>query len=1019
MNKKKSRKIILTKVLSLFMVSSLVGVPLISCGPQSSNSSSNVDNNDSDKGSNNENNDNSNDSGNNSSNENNNSNTGNDETENNGNSGNDENSTDNNGNNGSGNNENATDNNTDNNDSNNNENTDNNDNSTNIETTVPQEVLESIDFLGNVYKVVEANQKSLSSNVNEFLSNSNYTNFKGDKTKLQKDMLIYFYELSKKYRNLRISNIQFSTIDVDSNNPNKNSMYTSQNDVILNDSLISFSIEASISSVFTQTIALGSKSVSLRKGKTYTLKISSDRQLIQPQITNYNDLNYLTWNLNSVTFGFNNDSWTESNFVFNSKYCSHTFLYRINNLISGYSYFGLKKQYENEVYNDTNLISNVQTKISDQMNLYSSYFDTARDVLNALRQDISAVKMVRIVSPTIIDLLVNLKIVPSNLESFLLESLYGSSSYDGEFSNIPFIKATYNNKESVAEFISSVFKIADKDLIVTLLSFVEQGITQKVFDESFKPLLTQMGLTDNVIKIIAGDILGISGYGSAKPLVEIFVDNYKLIFKLIQDFTGVKNTQFDGIEAILNILFTKIDSNTYITVYDALLANSSTKQKFLDALKSLVSINSQTEKILKILIVDNNLINKDNIQNIINSLYNFVDGYFARNENYTDITNKYKNLTVKKIINQNVKIDGSKKTIDFDYVYSFSLKNKLELDITPLKNLISDSSVNDLLNYLVEEYKVDKSYINMAIQYVGLSKIKEIVLQIIPSKLEFGTTQNDLTFRFTATQKTPWFDVVKINNTQFSPGISFTFNTNISFNDLGFIDSITKQFQQGMTRVYDYILIVSWASFWVGYSRFWSGIIENILYRDYDINSKMSIVTDDVIANTTNYEEQQYYYDYYFTNNINTNNTDKYVKSILSDDTEQLYENTYNKYDKNHMYQWSLGDGINQIIGNKPYMAKNWYNLIRDRLFTFSDSLTNYELSIIPTFNFKTTLPISIRSIVAQNTDINITLEVLSVDVKLYFPFYIYDNTTKTYVNSIVTNISYFSSNVKMKTYNR
>lgn len=1000
MKAKNSTKVMLAKLLSLFLASSLVSAPLVSCFSQTANSNTNIgtDNGD-DNGNDNVDNDN-----NNSDNENN-------TDDNNSENGNNDNNQ-NDGNNGNGNGSENGDNNTD---SDNENGSTDGDDEIDVDTSLPKEIVDSINFKNDVLKTPSANSKNLKSTVSEFLKNAEYFKMMGSKEKLDKDILKYFYELSSKYPNLKIYNLSMSSVDVDTDNPQKYIWYLNSNDVMLNDSLLTFSVQVTLKSAYKQTITLGQKTVTLERNKKYNFKIEADRQMIDSKIvTLNNNEHYLSWDIKKVTFQLDDVSWDENNFAFSNNYPSHAFYYSIKNLIEGESYFDLKKKHEASVWNDSAaLTQKVQSKLNNQINLYSSYFDLATDILGALKQDISVIRMFKLISPSVVDLLVNLGIIPSSLKPFLVQSLYGNSS-NGEFSDVLFIRAVYSNKNEIAEFISSLFGIGDKELILNILTFFENGLTKEVFDESFKPLLQQLQVPDNIINIIAGDILGINGYGYAKPLVKIIVDNYMLILKLVEGFVNTDVIQFDGIVALLDILFARKDASQAVTIYEAILLNSTTKKNFIDALKKLVSINSQTEKILQILVVDNTLINQQNIQNVITTLFNFLNGYFERNTSYTDITNKYKNLVVKKKVNQEVNVSKYSKWVEFDYQYTFSLRKTINLDLSVLKKLISDDSAKELLNMLVSQYNVDQKYINMALQYVGITKIKEIVLNIIPSKLQFGTTwKNDLSIRFTANRSTPWFDVIKTKGSNYNSGLSFTYNTNISFNDTGFIDSLTKNYAYGMTKAYDYIFIVSWAKLYIGYSEFWKGIIDNILYRDYDISNKMSVTTDNVIADTTNYVEKQYYYGYSYTNKMSTYNTVNFVKNLFSDKSEVLHTTVKDRYDNIHKYNWSNVSTSYYIDGQKPYLSQKNYEELKNRLFSFSQGFTNYQLSMIPTFNFQMTLPISVRSLVAGNTDVYINFRVVLLDVNLYFPFYVYDEYTKTYTNTLSRTISYFNTDVK------
>lgn len=961
----KFRKKLLLRSLGIIVASSLIATPIIACGPKTSNvvnDNNSPSNNDGINGT--------------------------------GNNGSDSNSSDGDTNTNNGNNTN--------NESDNNNGTQ----SQKKECIVSNEISDAAKFDDSNFETKTSNAINAIQNIKDFLSNGNFAEFKGSKNELEKDILLYFYQLSKNNKELIFSNPLISSVVAKSATKTNDENTSNSNDVtdlILNNTLLSFDAQVEITSNINQTIIINSHSINVEKDKSYFLKINVNNQLIKPHINEYNSLTYLSWNVGEVNFSINNQTWTESNFTFVQNYLSHIFKYKFENLVNGYTYFDLKDKYENDAYNidDNNLQNYVTSYINNSFETYIKYADYSRDILNLIKQDIPIDTLIQKMSPILINALVDANVIPSTLKNFLLEALYGSEKDNQTISQVPLINAISTHSNEIAQFVATLLNTNDVSGVQTILQMFKPGMTKEdPIYQTMLNLLSTFGVSQDVINIITGDVLGITS--GAKPLINILFDNYNTLFKYINDTLPNLN-YLTGIEKILNIIVSK-NGTSYNSIYDAILSTNETKQTFLDALKSLVSINAQIGQILKILIIDNDSLNKANIMAIVNSLSNFMNGIFETNSSYKDITDKYKNLTFTKVTNKIATLDKTNKTISFDYEYDFVLNNPVNLDLSVFKKLISSSASKELINQMIKQYAGNLSWLaNIATSVIGTDNIMNTIYHYLPDTITFGenSKENKLSFKFVADNSKTWFKpILNMTNGNYTAGFDFLYNMNIFYDDPSMIDSITKNYNNKPEYPYSSVLTAN-------YSDVWRTIISNILYRDYNVSLKYSVNSNKVIANTSNYDEDQIYGKYSFENNVNDTTNGEFIKSLMqTTDLDSNYVKVYSNFQQDKKYQWKNDTNSETIVGYKPIVSEKNFNTIKEKLFKFNTSITDYGLSINTIFNTELKINLDIWYLFSSYS-LNFNFDFMLTTIDLYLPFKILDTKTGVLVDSIHKNISY------------
>lgn len=865
----------------------------------------------------------------------------------------------------------------------------------------------------DISKFLEKTTTTFSQSVEDFVENYDFKSLPGNQNELSNDLLIYFYALSKKYTDLTITNPQIKNLNVNNvvqlNETQNNN--NSKNSVILNSSKISFVVSVDIKTKVSKKIIIGSKEINLTSNKTHTLTITSHDELIEPDVSEYLSNFVLIWKLPKLNFQLDNEKWVENNFSFDQDFFSHTFQYKISNLENIFTYFDLQKKYEDKALNinEKDLKELVQKKIDSQMEQYLNYADYANQILNYLRQDIPINTLLRDISPILVNILIDNNIIQSYLKDFLINVI---QSNDGK---TPLIDIFDKYREEIYQFLTtflgSLFVV-----IKPILDLVKPGLTSN--SNEYKKLQQQMkSLPKDLQTIINQDILGVDG--TPKDLLSILFDNYSKIFDLI----GKNNQTLQNIKELLNIILQK-SNNNYLSIYDSILKDGATTNKFLDVVKKFVTIPDSVSKILNTLITNNKNFNKTNLMAFVDSLYTFTNGMFETNQTYDSLENKYKNLSIQAKWYEEPKIDKTNKTINFKYEYDISLKKETILDISKLKELISKSAFIELIKEIAQS--VGQSLPSQ----ISITDIDKLILKFIPDKLILGknlegkdiSTPNNFLFTFSSNNSKVWFKPIK-DGDNFSSGLEFSYNMNIYHDDYEMINQITNAYKKN-GNIGEYLLNLGFIASIkadVYYSDFWRSIVQDVLNRDYDISFNMNLNTGNVIATTKTYNENQYYSKYWIEDNTyKAGNGDVIVKEF-DPSKQENYQVVKSNLFPNAKYQWIDDKDSEELIGHKPIFNEQLYTSLKARLFSFSDDL-NYQLNMNPIFNINLPFHLYIHkatgigsSALPNDMKLYIDIRLMISTVNLYLPFKVYDKHSKTLKDSVASTITYTKANVTTK----
>lgn len=869
----------------------------------------------------------------------------------------------------------------------------NNTNGTSKDSVVSNDIRESA--IIDQSSITTESNKTYVQNISDFLENNDFSSYQGDISGISSDVNLLFFRLSKNYSNLIIN--QANTIlEID------NSKTTN---VLKFGDTISFRTTIVIRSLISQTISIGNQDIFLKQDEEYNFKFIVNNQTIKPSINKYLDGMYLGWKIDSVNLFVNEKEYLLENFSFLNNFFSHTFKYKFDFLIEGYTYFDLENKYEQQTYqvaSNNDLDNLISQKMDSDITSYFRYGGYGNEILNVLQNDLPIDTLLKKISNILIRILYDENFISLNMQKFLKEALYGSVDSDDTISDKPFINVFNDNRtaidELLKEFVGSIFQI-----VSPILDNFKPNLT--VESNEYKTILSYIsGLPQEVQTLITGDFLGVTS--TAKSLWNIIFDNYELIFKLLPS-----NNTITGIQTLLSIVLSKkSDGSKYNSLYDSIFASTETKQNFINVIKNLVTFSPEIDNILKIIIIDNDSLNKQNLMSAISALYNFTNTIFEENQTYTDITNKYKNLTITKTIVKSPSINKTNKTLTFEYKYNVSLKTEAVLDVSKIKDLISDSAFFELVKYIASLNNID---IN-SLASLAKTSLKKYVLNFIPDKIYFGkndsngvSSPNNLTFTFSANGAKTWFEPVK-DGTNYYGGLGFSYNMNIFYDDPVMFNTITNNYNIGKNT--NKLLIVN-ADFY--YSDFWRALLENVLGRDYDVVFKATLKTNQLVANTSSYNDSQIYQNRSFVNNVNSKDIASFISETLTKDASNYVEVDSNIM-HNRTYQWSDDQTTEKFTGKKPYIDESNFKTISNKLFTFNNLENYYNLSINTLFNTDIPLRIFIGKsfVITSDININIKISLTLTNVNLYFPFKVLDTTSNKLTNSVIKTIG----NLKVST---
>ncbi len=906
---------------------------------------------------------------------------------------------------------------------------------------VDTEIKESINVNLKSFKSMNSNDFSLTQSKDDFLANGKFEQYKGyvkDKVNnggvapstntsidslsqdnIQQDIYMYLFNLHKINQSISFYSPKFEN----NNSSNEIGFGVDTNKV-------DFKLELQVFATENTIFDIEGKRIVLKKGDAKTLTITASDTIIKPTLNWFVNSYYLGWSIEKATFNFDGANWEVNNLNVSRNSFSHTFKYKFLNLTNSKSYFDLKNLYEKDIYKTDSkfLQENVEKTLTQDIIKYLGYADIGNDILGVLTTNPSIDELIKKISKDIIEILVMENILPSEVKGFLVDSLT---------SNEPFINVIDNNRNAIKQLLASIIgdvaEVANK-----YIDMIKPGITEnspeyheinqllQILPENIKPLVSD---------IILKDFLGIGA--PAKTLLNIVIDNYEGIFNLI----GTKDKTVLAINDILKMLLTTdTQTGNLNKIFDVLFAKEN-KTKIVEIIKKLITTPSDNlNLILKNLIVENTALNSKNFVESLKSIHSFTNTFFEKNQNYTSIENKYKNLEIKKsfIENNLPKLDENNKSISFKYKFEITLKEEMVLNLVPLKDLISKRSLNNTVADVLLKNKDNLPIPDFAIQILPIiinrlrnSELGDVIKKILPDRLVFGGKEHKpnstgkLSFIFESNNSKVWFKPQLIGNDYFN-GFDYEYNMNISYYDANMILDITKNngYYDGgnlETVIPDTSAYLPGLKVNMPYSELWKAIITNVLNRDYDIRMIGTTKLDSKISNSTEYNENQFYEKYQFSNNFSMVNISD-IMNLMPMENKSLFKYV-NGIGEDVYYQWSvkssnkpesgakLTNNTNaqhkKIEGIKPIITDKISNEITKEFLDLSKIDSNYySLSIVPIFNNNINLKLGIDFMGAPMPQ-EINLKMFLLDTYLYFPFKVYDTTSKTHESYLKQSFSY------------
>ncbi|WP_416371722.1 P116 family lipid acquisition surface protein [Malacoplasma penetrans] len=549
--------------------------------------------------------------------------------------------------------------------------------------------------------------------------------------------------------------------------------------------------------------------------------------------------------------------------------------------------------------------------------------------------------------------------------------------------------------------------------------------------------------------LITGDLLGVTS--SAKSLWQIVWDNFDFIISQVKGLAN-NNATLNSVLNLISIIFKKDATNgNFSSIYDSILANDTNKTNFTNALVGLLP--SGVSEYIKILVSDNTDFNKENLLKIVTSISNTLNGLFEYADNATIDTpyyERYKNITFTRSWVKDVSVDTTNSpTTSFEYKVSFTFNSEVTLDLAVIKSLVNQTVFNSLVDKLtginrdalvklvedeVSNVKFAGSKVNLVTPAATmidneLANIKKYLLDYVPDSIKIGTSGNEFSLTYTADNDQIWFNPNK-KGSNYYLGFSVGYDLNISYNDVGMVNSIVNKYAVGDVN-YQSKYKVKWTvltleaiyfDYTLNYYNFWKPIIQNIFFKDYTYSSRFFLSDySQEIATTNNYNENYYYTNLTFENKSNSVSIDDIKNLITKEDNNRNNSVNWNGTTENT-------NGINLTLSedNKKQLFSKMFDVSSDNNnLTNSNFSSYYDFQFDSHLDFSTTLSFNLvaRGHVKinygfskytwdkefQRVNLNVNLSASLYNSKIYFPINFYDSTNKKLVTSYTKNYTSFN----------
>ena len=835
------------------------------------------------------------------------------------------------------------------------------------------------------FKQVDANKYGLEENYLDFSNNNDFSNFSQDWSKFSTDLYLYV-------NSLWTSNSK--NFDVKSVNVSNFSSSSSDNKIILNKTQISFKLGIEIYAFKDSNINILGHTIKLKFGKTYNFEISAMNQKVLGTINRSSSDFYLGWKINGVNLKIDSNLIvSNSEFIPTKNSYSSAFQYTFNNLTGQDNYLELYKKNQPIILNmdSSKVKEQIKEKYDKEFSDKLDLIDYGIDMLQYIKNNPTVTNLFKSISTPLCNILVKLNILPSFLSPIILEALNSSNSV---------LSILVNNKNKILSFIETDFP-EYYELAKPILSAISTNMTEDQV-KSFDSLLSYVGINSTIIEIINKNFFGLNG--TQMSLTDFVFKNISPIISAVSE-SNPNNSTLSAISTIIKMFFDD-QSNAQKNVLDLIVKDANTKKSFFNALGQLVNLTS-VSNILDILVTNNNSLNSSNIKTVLETIYEFVAPIFSRRTNYENFWNGYDNLTFTYKYVTLPSINKTNGTINFSYQINFHINSIVKLNLKPFKNLLDAGTVWKLIN----------SFQNLS-SYAGVINknwLYSAAISFIPDYISVGGSElSDTTITYSSNNSKLYFSPIRSSGNYYL-GYKFQYNTRISYQDQTLITSITSQYNKSFNwRQLGPVLV--WGDFY--YSNFWRSIISNIITRDYVFTDVMNIqYSNDKVADTTTYNPNLYTSGFEITPTTNKVDVSSIYKSLSNQDQSKLYDMT--SYGSKFNVKWSNSSSYYEILsGFTPKLPQNYQDDIFKSSFSIKQNQSSldktnlaYSYSTDVLFNFSLPVKIVVKYIVGSIT-VNVNVNLLMFDFKLFLPFKYYDTTTKKLVDSYSTMYSYFDATV-------
>lgn len=830
------------------------------------------------------------------------------------------------------------------------------------------------------FKNTSSNSYNLTQNYIDFADNNDFSSYSTSSTNFKTDLYLFVNNLwTSNNKNFDIKSVEVKNF------------FSSNNNITLNKTKVSFDLLVEIYAFKNTQLTVSGKSIYLTYGNTYTLNISSVNQITYGTI-NVNSSNYyLGWKLNNVAIKIDNKTLFNGEFIPTVNNYSSAFQYTFTGLTTQNNYLQLYKKYQQVTLNMNSSTIKIQIK-----NKYDEEFSNKLDIINYGIQMLEIIKdnptinnLLKNISSPLSSMLVSLNILPSFLTPIISEAITSSDSILSIF---------VNNKSKILSYIKQELP-EYYELAKPLIESINNNMTETQI-KSFDSLLAYVGIDNSIIEIINKDFFGLNG--TPLSLTNFIYSNVSSIMNIIAS-SNPNNSTYSAISTLVN-LFLGSASNAQKNVFDIILKDSTSKENFFTALGEMVNLTS-VANLMNILITKNSSLNSSNIQSVLTSIYNFVSTIFAREKDYQNFWTGYKYLEFTSDFTSSPIINKTNQTINFSYQINFHINKTVKLDLKPFKNLLDADTIWTLINSF-QDLSQYSSLINRSWLYSA-------AISFIPDYILVGGSElSDTKVTYSASNSSLYFSPTRSNDNYYL-GYKFKYNTRISYKDQSLITSITSQYAKSFNwRQLGPVIL--WGDFY--YSDFWRSIISNVITRDYVFTSVAEIQYSNTrVANETTYNPDLYISGFEVKPLVNKVDISKIYNELSKDDQSTLYDMT--NYGSMFNVKWSDSISYYEIIsGFTPKLTQKYQDEIFENSFNIKEnkeSLSGTNLSYSYTtdvlFNFTLPMKIVVKYIIGS-IKVNINVNLLMFNFKLFLPFKYYDIAQKKLVDNYSTIFTYFNA---------